>query len=306
MSYTEIIEQRLHFLCFDKETLATMKKIQSILEPSIDHVLDRFEVQIAETPEIMAFFPSKDSILITRKALRKHWIDILFSGEIGKAHFDNAERIGQTHERIGLSLSHYLGGYCFMLNQFHRVISDHFHDDNIGMTQMIQALNKAVFLDISSVIDSYLEAKDHAIQKVLVQAEQFSSSIKKNNSSLGVQATDHQSYLQALCNKGKSITQRTLELENKISRINNKKFNSSDNSNKELAALLQESAALLKANREINLEIDKAKLQASQLADQINNLNSHYDKLKAHHKCYFTMDQKQPLLQKIKSFISKN
>ena len=28
MSYTEIIEQRLHFLGFDKQTLATLKKIQ--------------------------------------------------------------------------------------------------------------------------------------------------------------------------------------------------------------------------------------------------------------------------------------
>ncbi len=304
MSYTKIIEKRLRLLDFNEETFVSLKKIQTILEPSIEHILDRFYVQIEQDPELMVLFPNERVIAQTRKAQKEHWIDILFSGDIGKAHFDNAEMIGQTHERIGLSLSQYLGGYCIMLNQFLRVISDHYHDDNIGMTKKVHALNKAVFLDIDSVIDSYLEAKDHAIKKVLIQTEQFSAGLKELNSTLELQATKHQKYITALWNKGESLNQRALELEKKISGINKHKPNSTDNSNQQHIALLQESAALLKANRENHTEMAKAKLQASELADQINSLNSRHDSLKDYHRCHFTIPGGKPLLQRVKSFLS--
>jgi truncated hemoglobin YjbI len=305
MSHTEIIEQRLHFLGFDKQNLDTMKQIKSILEPSIDHMLDRFYEKMTQEPKIKALFPTANSIAAARGAQRAHWMNNLFSGDIGKAHFDNAERIGKTHERIGLSLSYYLGGYCIMLNQFLTAINDHFDDKHIDI-KMVQALNKAVFLDIDSVIDSYLEAKDHAIKKVLIQTEQFSSGLKKINSKLGKQATDHQNHLFAICNKGQSVSKRTIELEKKLARIKKQKPNPSEESSLKLTALLQESAALLKTNREINLGMVKAEVQASQLTDQINNLNFLYDKLQDDHKCHFTTAQEQPVLQKIKSFFSSN
>ena len=305
MSHTEIIKQRLHFLGFDKQNLATLKQIKSILEPSIDHMLDRFYEKMTQEPKIKALFPTDNSITAARGAQRDHWMNNLFSGDIGKAHFDNAERIGRTHERIGLSLSYYLGGYCIMLNQFLTAINDHFHNDKIDI-KMVQALNKAVFLDIDSVIDSYLEVKDHAIKKVLMQAEHFSSGLKKINSTLGKQATDHQNHLFVICNKGQSVNERTLELEKKIAGIKKQKFNSSEESSQELTALLQESAAVLKTNREINFGMVKAELQASQLANQINSLNSRYDKLKDDHKCHFITDQEQPIFQKLKSIFSNN
>lgn len=306
MSYTKIIEKRLRLLDFNEETFVSLKKIQAILEPSIEHILDRFYVQIERDPELMALFPNERIIAQARKGQKEHWIDILFSGDIGKAHFDNAEMIGQTHERIGLSLSQYLGGYSIMMNQFLRVISDHYHDDNIGMTKKIHALNKAVFMDIDSVIDSYLEAKDRAIQKVLIQTEQFSAGLKELNSSLEIQATSHQKYISALWNKGESLNQRTLELEKKIAGTKKHKPNGADDSNQQLIALLHESAALLKANRENHTEMAKAKLQASELADQINRLNPRHDSLKDYHRCHFTIAGKKPLLQRVKSFLSSH
>ncbi len=300
MSHTEIIEQRLHFLGFEKQTLATLKQIKSILEPSIDHMLNKFYEQISQVPKISSLFPSPDSIVAARNAQRDHWINNLFSDDIGKAHFDNAERIGQTHERIGLSLSYYLGGYCIMLNQFLTAISDHF--DNKIDIKMIQTLNKAVFLDIDSVIDSYLEAKDHAIQKILIQTEKFSSGLKEINRSLGKQATDHQTRLSGLWNKGESLNQRNLELEKKLAGIKKQKVHDSSESYQNLITLVQESVSLLKTNREIHVAMGIEKMEASQLADQINNLNSRYDKLKDQHKCHFTSPKEQPVLQKIKSF----
>jgi hypothetical protein len=295
MAYKEIIEKRLRILGFDKQTLDTLKNIQTILEPSIDHILDLFYEQIRHDEEIVALFSSQESYLAARRAQKEHWIDILFSGDIGKVHFENAERIGKTHERIGLSLGNYLAGYCLMMNQFLRVISDHFHDDNIGMTQMIQALNKAAFLDIDSVIDSYLEAKDKALQKVLKQAQQFTSDLKEVNNKIGDVAIDHQNYLSLLLKKTESFDRNALELEQKVARVKLTKPNNTGESNLEMYTLLEACSALLKSNRDNHADIANAEQQAKQLTDQINNLNPRYEKLQNEHKCRFIVDKQLPM-----------
>ncbi len=307
MSYHDVIKQRLHLLDFDKQTLASLKEIQSILEPSIDHILDRFYAQIVKDPELKAIFSSDESIAAARKAQREHWIDILFSGNLGKAHFDNAEKIGRTHEHIGLSLSTYLGGYCLMINQFLRVISDHFHNDNIGMTKKIHALNKAVFLDIDSVIDSYLDAKTHAMQKVLTNTEQFSNELKKINNILGKQAENHHAHLSKLRTHTDSNNERSFDLYQKITAIKNPETKAVNNSTVEINTLLQESTALLKENREISDSVYQAEQQAKLLAKQINKLNTHYDELQNGTNChFFTTSGKKTLLQKVKSLFSSH
>ncbi len=306
MPNKEIIEQRLHFLAFDDQTFESLKKIKSILEPKIDHVLDRFFIQLFQEPELKALFPTDESIARARKVQKEHWMDILFSGDIGKAHFENAERIGRTHESIGLSLSAYLGGYCIMMNQFLRVISDHFHDDNIGMTKKIHALNKAVFLDIDSVIDSYLDAKNSAIKKVLMQAEQFSDGLKEINNELGEQAINHHHHLSELLAYTESNNQRVLDLDEKIKETNNQEIDTTVDLNLQHSKLLQESSALIKETRKIHALVVKAEQQASLLDEQINSLNSRFDKLKNKHNCHFFTSPQKTVLQKVKSLFSSH
>lgn len=305
MSYTQSIEQRLHFLGFDKQTTACLKNIQPILESSIDKVLDCFYEQLIQDPEILALFPTNESIVAARNAQRVHWIDILFSGETGKTHFENAELFGKEHESMGLSLGIYLGGYCIMMNQFIRVISEHFHEDNEGMTQMIHALHKAVFLDIDTVIDSYLEEKNHAMRKVLLHAEKFSASLKKINCVLAKKAIDHQTNLSALSTYAKILDQQMLQLDQKISEVQPHDSVSAEKSNQELTVLLQESTVLLEANQEIYLELDIANEQAIQIATEVNSLNSNYDQIQNENKCHFTAISEKPVLQKIKALFSR-
>jgi hypothetical protein len=304
MSYRGSIEQRLHILDFDKKTKACLMNIQPILEPSIDHVLDGFYEQLSHDPEIKALFPTPESITQARNIQREHWIHILFNDEIGKAHFDKAKLFGHTHESTGLSLGIYLGGYCIMMNQFLKVITDHYHDDSMGMTTMIHALHKAVFLDIDSVINSYMEVKNNTVRKVLIQAEQFSAGLKELNTTLSDQATNLQTYISALHADTKVLDRRAFDLDQKIVEVNKQKSNVTDESNLDPIALLNEVSSILKANREIYHRINKAEQLTTELAHQINGLNSHYDMLQDKHKCHYKVSQEQPMLQRVKSFFS--
>jgi len=299
MPNSYIINQRLDFLDFDQDTLATIKKFQKILEPSIDHMLDRFYEHAMQIPEIRAIFPTSESLKKARQGQKEHWLEILFSGDIGETHFANAEHIGQTHERIGLTLGYYLGGYCMMLNQFLRVISDHYHQDNIAMTKMLQALNKAAFLDIDSVIDSYLEAKDKAIQKVLINAEQFTESIKFINTKLAKDAILQQTQLAKLLTKTDSLNDRAQQMENKL--LEHAK--SASVSNPDITKLLKETAALLNEYRETTgTKLKQSDKNAALLATQLNNLNNRYDALQDEFKCHFSQTKQKSLFSKARSF----
>ncbi len=285
MPYSEIIEQKLHFLGFDNQATSSLKNIQTILEPSIDQVLDGFYEQLSHDPEIMALFPTDESMLTAKNFQKIHWIDILYSADSGKSLFENAQLFAKNQERKGLSLGVYLAGYSIMMNQFLNVISDHYGDDNIHMTQMIQALHKAIFLDIDTVVDSYLQEKDNATKKVLMHVEQFTTSIKQINRGLAKQASNHQANLSALLSDAESLDQQMLQLDQKITQI--KQLDYTEKSNRELMALLQESAVLLKENHAIHGGIAFVEKQGVQFAEQMNGLNFRYDQLQNENKCHF-------------------
>ncbi len=166
-----IIEQRLRFLQIDEETLADLRQVKDILEPGIDNMLDELYTHLLQERELREIFGSQETVERSRKAQRSHWLDILFSGDLGLKHFEETKKIGRTHERDGVTLGWYLGAYCFMLDHLIDLVMQKHHDDAQHMSKLIQALSKVVFLDIDFVIDSYLEAKDNTIRNVLQNSQ---------------------------------------------------------------------------------------------------------------------------------------
>lgn len=162
-----IVEQRLRFLQVDEGTIDSLRHIRAVLEPAIDNMLDELYTHLFEEPELREIFQSQASWERARAGQRNHWLDILFSGDLGLRHFEEAKQIGRTHEKYGVTLGWYMGTYCFMLDHLIDLLMQKHQDDPQHMSKLIQALTKVVFLDMDFVIDSYLEAKDEAIRKVL-------------------------------------------------------------------------------------------------------------------------------------------
>jgi len=184
MAYEEDIEDRKRFLQLDNETTSTMQGVQGLIEDAIDDALDKFYAHLLQEPELKKLFADEAVIKRARNAQRKHWMETLFSENPGKAQFDRAEQIGQAHMRVGLTPSWYISSYCFMLNQFVGLIADRFKDDAKALGQVIQALNKVVFIDMDFVIDAYLDAKDRSIRETLIRATRFTEDVDRLNQDL--------------------------------------------------------------------------------------------------------------------------
>ncbi len=150
-----------------------MKPFKRSLETQIDDLLDRFYAHLLQEPRLQAFFPDEKTIARARKAQRRYWLDYLFAETFGEAHFKQAEQIAKAHLGAGLELSWYMGGYCYVLNQFLAVARASEGIDTETLCKEIQALNKLVFLDMATVTDIYLEAKNKTMRELLRRATIF-------------------------------------------------------------------------------------------------------------------------------------
>lgn len=177
MPHTELVEDRLRFLEIDQDVVTELQRARQYIEPELDGMLERFYVHMMSDRATAALFDDNDTVDRARSSQRKHWLDDLFGGRFSNAFFEKAERIGRTHARIGLEPRWYLGGYARMMSEFIDCISEKAAREGRDPRATIQAVCKAVLLDIDLVIYCYLEAKDATMRQVLGRATNFASDV---------------------------------------------------------------------------------------------------------------------------------
>jgi len=216
MKHRTVVEKRLDFLQIDEATVTTLRKEQVLFEGAIDDLLDKFYSHILQQPELKSLFSDDESVQRARNAQKRHWLETLFSMNPGKAQSDRAERIGQAHVRVGLTPGSYMGGYCFMLNQFVELVADRYKNDPSNFCRTIQALNKIVFMDMDFVIDSYLDTKDKVMRELLGRATQFTDDVKRLQQELASTAHDLETKTESFAGKGANA-QDVLQCSTKLS-----------------------------------------------------------------------------------------
>ena len=102
------ISAKLRAFSLDGDDFSRFADIGRSIERYAPKILDRFYEQVRADPARAKFFPSQQIMDSARSRQFKHWMD-LFSGTVDHAYLERAERIGQTHARIGLEPSFYIG-----------------------------------------------------------------------------------------------------------------------------------------------------------------------------------------------------
>lgn len=179
MTRLRILQERTSFLGYDERCRENLKTLRPVLEPAIEGILDDFYQFMRERPETRDLLPTAEVALRARQAQQAHWLQLLSGEDIGEEHSARAAQVGHTHERIGLGPSAYLGGYCIALNRFCECLAVRYRDDPGTLADMLQSLQKAAFLDMGFVIESYLDAKNASIRKILLNAEHFIAEVEQ-------------------------------------------------------------------------------------------------------------------------------
>ena len=149
------LAERLQFLGIHEETRQELRALWEVIAPALPAVLDRFYDHIRKTPSLSALIGAQQGRLV--QAQSKHW-GCLFSGKFDEHYVESIRRIGLIHNRIGLEPRWYIGGYAFVLNELVALISRKHRFSGYALARKVEAVNKAVMLDMDFAISVYQEA----------------------------------------------------------------------------------------------------------------------------------------------------
>ncbi|UUX50717.1 globin-coupled sensor protein [Nisaea acidiphila] len=174
---------RIAFLRIDQKTRDLLVEFSPILARNLEAVLDGFYEHVLTVPELAQMFVSEDRVRHAKDAQSEHW-KRLFSGEFGSEYFESIQRIGRVHNRLGLEPRWYIGGYATALTALHRLAMK-FCLTRWGGSRaaekaasLVEAIDKAVMLDMELAISVYLEEQAADFRNRLESlSDQFQASI---------------------------------------------------------------------------------------------------------------------------------
>ncbi|HEY8380540.1 MAG TPA: globin-coupled sensor protein [Microvirga sp.] len=173
------IEERLRFLLIEPQTRRELQSVWTLIEPVLPAVLERFYIHIRAVPALSDLIGTQQPRLVSAQS--KHWAR-LFSGAFDADYVGSIRTIGLIHHKIGLEPRWYIGGYSYVLGELIRQLTARHRFSGAALGRQIEAMTRAVLLDMDFAISVYQEVLLAERQKrgqVLSDAiETFSSAIE--------------------------------------------------------------------------------------------------------------------------------
>jgi methyl-accepting chemotaxis protein len=167
-------QERLTLLRIDQATREDLRMAAVVIGQHIDAVIPRFYDFVRATPGMREKFPSEDMIRRAGQAQKIHWMENLFSGRWDDGYTAAVRRIGQAHIAHDIRPRVYMAGYAFFMDAVTEILVNHYRKKPDVLVKVLKAVNRAIMLDLNSVLSLYFELERENAQKTLNgHAQQF-------------------------------------------------------------------------------------------------------------------------------------
>jgi len=140
----------------------------------------------------------------------------MLDGGFDDGYMDRIKRIGDAHYRHDLDQSWYMGGYCFALNEMIKTVFDDHGDDPDRAMRCIQALLKAVFLDMDLALGVYHEKVLDAQKERRAHLETLIADFEASAQSRLADSDTASHELQDIAGEMHGVAERTAERSNTV------------------------------------------------------------------------------------------
>jgi len=171
------IQSRMDLLAFDRESIERLASYKSLIEESIDDIVDEFYEKQTAIDEISLLIGDADTLYRLRNAQRKYVID-LFSGNFDAEYVNNRLRIGMVHKRIGVEPKLYLSAVNILKELIILVLKDNIQDE-LELQKTLSALSKVMYFDITLVFDTYIDCLVGEIENAKRKTEDYAFSLEQ-------------------------------------------------------------------------------------------------------------------------------
>ncbi|GAA6154975.1 globin-coupled sensor protein [Pyruvatibacter sp. HU-CL02332] len=161
---TQTREARLEFIGLAPEHGEALEVLWPSLEGELAPLLDRFYEHLLKYEELKPLLGGLDKVAALKAAQASHW-ERLFKGDFGVDYFERAVTIGNAHQRINLEPRWYVSAYAIVLGDLLAIVRKATKRKSVDLT--VEAVTKAVMLDMELAVSVYIEAGDRVLQERL-------------------------------------------------------------------------------------------------------------------------------------------
>ncbi|HEY9790202.1 MAG TPA: protoglobin domain-containing protein [Candidatus Obscuribacterales bacterium] len=157
------IELRKAWLNFSEEDEALVREVDPLVRENVDPMIDDMYAHFLSFPQTRAFFPNDDTLKRAQTAQKQYFLR-LTQGNYDVDYVSQRLVVGNTHYRIGLDPTWYLGAYNRVMTWLRQLVFEKYKHDPEKFLKIISALTRLIFFDMGLAIESYSIAKERAIR----------------------------------------------------------------------------------------------------------------------------------------------
>ncbi|MFO0710261.1 MAG: protoglobin domain-containing protein [Sandaracinus sp.] len=161
------VASRAAFVGLDAHAQATLQALAASIDRVVPEVLTGFYELLARRSDTAGLI-APESVEPLKRQVASYWRE-LAHGAFDRPYAASRTRVGIVHERIGLSTELYLVGVARQTSDILLRVAPSAADPR----RAIQALVRAVFFDLSFILDAYMEARAAA----LLRTESFAAEL---------------------------------------------------------------------------------------------------------------------------------
>jgi signal transduction histidine kinase len=165
------LDVRRRYVRLEAEDCRLLEDLREPLARNADALVEAFYDHLLRFAPVRAFLADADTIERLR-VIQRGYLMSLAAGPAGEAYLANRQRVGQTHERIGLHPKWFLGAYGVYLDHLAPIVMAHFAPDADRACRAMVALTKMMILDAQIVLDEYFHTRQ---QKAVEHSEQLAA-----------------------------------------------------------------------------------------------------------------------------------
>jgi signal transduction histidine kinase len=128
---------------------------QPLAEATVDRIVSDFYTHLLRFPELEKILHAEPGRMARLQGLQRDYFLSLSDGRFDADYFESRLRVGDAHQRIGLPPRWYIGAFALYLRLALRALVAE-TGDGARILPTIEALVKAIFLDMSLAMNTYI------------------------------------------------------------------------------------------------------------------------------------------------------
>ncbi|WP_172328366.1 protoglobin domain-containing protein [Mangrovicoccus sp. HB161399] len=127
-------------------------------------IIEDFYAHLLSFEDARRHFRGEEQIARVKQGQLKYFRELV-SASLDEDYVRNRRRIGQIHERAGVTPTLYVGAYAYYLHRLgHRVMAK-MQDDPAHALPLLLSLIKIAHFDMSQALETYVEAREATIEQ---------------------------------------------------------------------------------------------------------------------------------------------